>query len=82
MFVSKVLCIYRKIISQSKTYRIVSGKAALKFPNSYNSYNQKYTKVCIKDDNDRVYAVCHHSPNIHGDKISELYNQRLNSHVF
>jgi len=51
MFVSKVFCIYRKIISQSKTYGIISGKAALKFPNnSYNCYNQKYTKVCIKDD--------------------------------
>jgi len=51
MFVSEVLCIYQKIISQSKTYRIISGKAALKFPNdSYNCNIQKYTKVCIKGD--------------------------------
>jgi len=51
MFVSKILCIYQKIISQSKTYRIISAKAASKFPNdSYNCYIQKYTKVCIKDD--------------------------------
>jgi hypothetical protein len=51
MFVSKVLCIYQKIISQPKTYGIISGKAALKFPNDgYNCYIQKYTKICIKDD--------------------------------